>query len=108
MRDHASRRLRFAQQKDGVRRAAYFKRSGQLLILAFEKQQRAREFIEWIGNQHRRLFDMWRNAALRLAYGLEAGSRRCRTRWNVHRRPLKRGALWHSLSRLGSCFAKYV
>ena len=46
VRHHASRRLRFAERKNRVRRAANFERTGELQIFAFEIQQRARQLIE--------------------------------------------------------------
>ena len=38
--------------------------------------ERARQFIQGIGDHYRRLLDMRRNPAVRLAYGLEVRSRR--------------------------------
>ena len=80
VRHHASRRFRFAQGKDGVGRAANFERAGELQIFAFEIQQRARQLIERVGNHHLRFLDVWSDAAVRLANGLEVGARE---RWSV-------------------------
>ena len=76
MRHHASGRLRLAQRKDGVCRAANFERSGKLQVLAFEVQQRARQFIERVGNHHLRFFDVRSDAAMRLPNGLQVWDRR--------------------------------
>ena len=80
MRHHASRRLRFAERKNGVGRAANFERSGELQIFAFEIQQRARKFIERVGNHDLRFLDVRSDAAVRLANCLEVGAGE---RWSV-------------------------